>query len=509
MEILASIPANVALGLETALLPINLLLCLSGVLMGMLVGVIPGVGVLTALALLLPITYSLDATSALIMLAGVYYGTAYGGSIASILLNLPGETSSAVACLDGFPMAQQGRAGVALMLNALAAFFGGSIGILLLMLFSPLIVNVALRFGPVEYFSIIILGLMAASAVSQGSVIKAVAMAVLGMAFGAVGTDVYTGTPRLVFGEFSLSDGISLVALAVGLFGIPEIITSINHISETKISSKSITFQSMKPTRAEMRRFWMPALRGSAIGSFFGIMPGTGATISGFMAYLVERKIARDPSRFGKGAIEGIIAPEASHNACDQTAFIPTLTLGIPAKPTMAIMLGALMIHGITPGPNLMVDKPDVFWGLIMSFWIGNLLLLVVNIPLIGLWVRLLSVPYHLMYPAVLVFVCVGIYSENVSSFEVGEVILFGMVGYLLRLFDFPPAPLLLGFILGPMAEEQFRRSMLLSGGDFMTFLESPISAAFLAITAAILLWALIAKVRSFRSVIPELGEGA
>lgn len=507
MEILASIPANVALGLETALMPMNLLLCLSGVLLGMLVGVIPGVGVLTALALLLPVTYSLNATSALIMLSGVYYGTAYGGSIASILLNLPGETSSAVTCLDGFPMAQQGRAGVALMLNALAAFFGGSIGILLLMLFSPFIVNVAMQFGPVEYFSIIILGLIAASAVSQGPVIKAIAMAVLGMALGAVGTDVYTGQQRLVFGEISLADGISLVALAVGLFGIPEVVTSINHISQADISGKKITLQSMRPSRAEMRRFWLPALRGSAIGSFFGAMPGTGATISGFMAYLVERKIARDPSRFGRGAIEGVIAPEASHNACDQTAFIPTLSLGIPAKPTMAIMLGALMIHGITPGPNLMADKPDVFWGLVMSFWIGNLMLLVVNIPLIGMWVRLLSVPYHIMYPAVLVFVCVGIYSENISSFEVVEVIMFGVIGCLLRLFDFPPAPLLLGFILGPMAEEQFRRSMLLSGGDFRTFIESPISAAFLAVTAAILIWALVGKLRSLRTA-PRTEEG-
>ncbi len=498
METLTSSSASIVLGLSTALMPGNLLMCLMGVLMGMFVGVIPGVGSLAAIALLLPVTYHFEPTGALILLAGVYYGAAYGGSITSILLNIPGTPSSAAACLDGYPMATQGRAGAALMANVLAAFFGGSVGIILLILFSPIIVAFALKFGSAEYFSIIMLGLVAASAVS-GTVIKAIAMAVLGMAFGAVGTDVYTGGPRLVFGVFELSDGVSLVALALGLFGISEIILSIRGASSARVVGGKITLRSMKPSRDDLRRSFFPAVRGSAIGSFFGALPGTGATISTFVAYAVERKLARDPSRFGRGAIEGVVAPEAANNASDQSAFIPTLTLGIPGTPTMAIILGALMIHGLTPGPALMVDKPDIFWGLVMSFWVGNLLLLIINIPLIGVWVKILSIPYPVMYPSVLMFICAGTYSVNLSTFEVLECPGFGAIGYVMRIFDFPAAPLLLGFILGPMLEEQFRRAMLLSGGDFMTFVETPISLFFLLATVFVLLWGLIGMARGRR----------
>ena len=481
---------NIALGLSVAFSWSNLFWCFVGVTLGTFIGVLPGIGALAAVSLLLPVTFHLDPTSALVMLAGVYYGSAYGGSTASILLNLPGTPSSAVACLDGYPMSRQGRAGVALLMSALGSFLGGAIGILMMMLFSPLIVDIALSFGPPEYFTMMVLGLIAASTISSGSPIKGIAMVVLGVLLGLVGSDIETGTPRLAFNFPELFDGISLVAIAMGLFGISEVIASIKVIRSGHIEKK-VTFRSMIPTRDDVRRFWGPVLRGAGIGSFFGALPGTGGVIASFVAYAVEKKVSKQPERFGNGAIEGVVSPETANNAADQTAFIPTMTLGIPGSVVMALMIGAMMIHGISPGPQLMTQNPDLFWGLIMSFWIGNVLLLVLNIPLIGVWVRVLVIPYHLLYPAVLMFVCMGVYSINNSSFDVFLVVVFGAVGYVMRLVDLQPAPLLLGFVLGPLMEDNLRRTMIIARGEFSVFMQRPISAAFLVITFALLAWAL------------------
>jgi TctA family transporter len=481
---------NISLGLATVLTLNNLLFCALGVTVGTVVGVIPGIGALATISMLFPITYHLDPVAALVMLGGIYYGATYGGSTASILLNLPGTPANAVACLDGYPMAQQGRAGVALFMTTVASFVGGSIGIIILMLFSPMIVEFAQRFGPAEYFALMVMGLIAASVISAGSPIKGIAMVVLGIIVGLVGTDVNSGHRRFTFDLPGLWDGVSLVALAMGLFGVAEVIASIRTLKVGQVD-KGISMRSMLPTGSEMRRSWMPMLRGTAIGAFFGALPGTGGTIAAFMSYAAEKKLARDPSQFGKGAIEGLMGPESANNAADQTAFIPTLTLGLPGTATMALMLGVLMMHGITPGPNMMMEKPALFWGLIMSFWIGNIMLLVLNIPLIGIWVRVLVIPYHFLYPAILVFVCIGVFSVNNSTFDVLTVIALGALGYAMRVLDFPAAPLLLGFVLGPLMEVYFRRALLLSRGDFMIFLERPLSGSFLAITTILLAWGL------------------
>lgn len=480
---------QIAIGLETALSLNNLFYCFLGVLLGTIVGVIPGIGVLSAISMLFPITFYLDPTSALIMLAGIWYGTSYGGSTASILLNIPGTPSNAVTCLDGYPMARQGRGGVALLMTTVASFVGGSIGILLLMLFAPTIAQYALRLGSAEYFALMVLGLVASSTISEGSMIKALSMVVLGIMLGTVGMDIYSGTPRFSFGIIDLYDGLSLIALAMGIFGVAEVIASVRRIHAGAIDADSVKFRAMKPSKDDMRRSWLPMLRGSSIGAFFGALPGTGPAIAAFIAYAVEKRVAKEPQRFGNGAIEGITAPESANNAADQTAFIPTLTLGIPGSPTMALMLGALIIHGVTPGPGLMTDQPSLFWGLVMSFWIGNLLLLVLNIPLIGLWIRLLTIPYHLLFPAVLMFICIGTYSVNNSAFDVWLVVVFGFLGYLMRILSWPAAPLLLGFVLGPLMEEHFRRAMLLSRGDFMVFFDRPISATIISVTVLLLAW--------------------
>lgn len=487
---------NLLLGLSVALTASNLFWCFAGVTLGMFVGVLPGIGSLAAISLLLPLTYHFEPTSAIVMLAGVYYGTAYGGSIASILLNLPGTPATAVAALDGYPMSKQGRAGVALLMTTVGSFVGASIGILILMFFSPLVVSVALKFGPAEYFSMMLLGLVAASSIGTASPAKGIAMVVLGVILGLVGADIDSGQTRFTFGSMNLYEGISLVAVAMGLFGVSEVIASIREV-RTGVPNKHITLASMIPTRDDLRRSWRPMLRGAGIGSFFGALPGTGGTVASFMAYAVEKRVAQDPSRFGGGAIEGVVAPETANNASDQTAFIPTLTLGIPGNVVMALMIGALMIHGIVPGPQLMTKHPDLFWGLVMSFWIGNLMLMVLNIPLIGIWVRVLSIPYQLLYPAVLMFVCIGVYSINNSAFDVGVVVLFGVVGYLMRLLDLQPAPLLLGFVLGPLLEENLRRALLISRGDFWVLVERPISAGFIALIVAILLWSTVSFVRN------------
>lgn len=479
---------NIILGLSTALSFNNLLFCAIGVTLGTLLGVIPGFGTLAAMSMLFPITFYLDPTAALIMLAGIWYGTTYGGSTSSILLNLPGTPANAVTCLDGYPMAKQGRAGVALLMTTVASFFGASVGIVILMVFSPVLVQFALRFGPAEYFSLMVMGLVAASVISIGSAIKGIAMVALGILVGLVGLDINSGTARFTFGMFELLDGLSLVALAMGLFGVSEVISSIRSLETNKVN-KDISARSMLPTSDEVKRSWGAMARGSGIGSFFGMLPGVGASVAAFMAYATEKRLSKEPSRFGEGAVEGIAAPEAANNASDQTSFIPTLTLGIPGSASMALILGVLMIHGISPGPSLIMGRPELFWGLVMSFWVGNVLLLILNIPLIGVWVRVLTIPYHILYPTIMVLVCIGVFSVNNSTADVLTVILFGALGYVMRLLGFPAAPLLLGFVLGPMMEEHFRRALLLSKGSFTTFVSSPLSLAFLLVAAALLIW--------------------
>lgn len=477
------------LGLQSALQPVTLLYCFIGVFLGTLIGVLPGIGALATISLLLPVTYHIPPTAAIVMLAGVYYGAQYGGSTASILLNLPGTPSSAVACLDGYPMAKQGRAGVALFMTTIASFVGSMLGILLLVLFSPSIAELGLKFGPAEYFSMMFLGLIAASTLASGSALKGLAMVVFGLLIGTVGTDINSGVSRFDFGTPNLMDGISLVALAMAIFGISEVITTVNIKRDAKANEK-ITFRSMVPTADDTKRSIMPMMRGTGIGSFFGALPGTGASIASFMSYAVEKKVAKDPSRFGNGAIEGITAPESANNAAAQTAFVPTLSLGIPGDAVMALMLGALIIHGIQPGPLLMTQQPELFWGLIVSFGIGNILLMILNIPLIGLWVSILKIPYRVLYPAILVFISLGVYSVSNNTFDVYLVAILGILGYTLSVLKFEPAPLLLGFVLGPMMEEYLRRALLLSRGDMMTFIDRPISAGFITFACVLLLWA-------------------
>jgi len=492
MEILS----NLALGLDTALSLSNLLYCFIGVFLGTFVGVLPGIGAMVTIALLLPITYHLEPTSALVMLAGVYYGAYYGGSTASILLNLPGTPAAAVVCLDGYPMAQQGRAGVALFMTTIASFVGATVGILILMLAGPLISEIGFKFGPAEYFSMMLLGLMAAATIGQGSPLKGIAMVIVGILIGLIGTDVNSGVARYSFDVPELTDGLSLVAVAMGTFGVSEVIRSIGKVKRGQLTERKITLRSLMPTRDDLKRSTMPMARGSLLGSFFGALPGTGPTISSFMSYTLEKRVAKDPSRFGKGAVEGVTAPEAANNASVQTAFIPTLTLGIPGDAVMALMLGAMMIHGIQPGPQLMSEQPALFWGLIMSFWIGNVLLLILNIPLIGLWVKILSIPYSVLYPAVIMFVCIGVFSVNNNVFDIWLVMVCGAVGYLMMLLRFEVAPLLLGMILGPLVEEYLRRALTISRGDPTVFLQRPISATLLAITAGLLLWGIVSSLR-------------
>jgi TctA family transporter len=429
------------------------------------------------------------------MLAGVYYGAQYGGSTASILLNLPGTPSSAVACLDGYPMAKQGRAGVALFMTTIASFVGSMLGILALILFSPAIADIGLQFGAAEYFAMMLVGLIAASTLATGSPAKGLAMVVLGLLIGTIGTDINSGVSRFNFEIPSLMDGINLVALAMGVFGVSEVMSSINVSRENEVKEK-ITMRTMMPTRQDVRESIMPMLRGTGIGSFFGALPGTGASIAAFMAYAVEKKVATDPSRFGKGAIEGITAPEAANNAASQTAFVPTLSLGIPGDAVMALMLGALIIHGIQPGPLLMTQQPELFWGLIVSFGIGNIMLMVLNLPMIGLWVALLRIPYSVLYPAILVFISLGVYSVNNNTFDILIVAVIGVLGYAMALLKFDAAPLLLGFVLGPLMEENLRRALLLSRGDLGTFLDRPISAGILAFGGALVAWTLFSALR-------------
>lgn len=476
---------HLALGFGTALTPINLGLCFVGVLLGTAIGVLPGIGAPATIALLLPTTYALEPASAFIMLAGIFYGAAYGGSTTAILLNLPGESSSAVTAIDGYQMARQGRAGPALAIAALGSFFAGTVSTLVVALFAPLLARFALEFGAAEYFSLILLGLILSVALAHGSVLKAIAMIVLGLLLGTVGTDIYTGTTRFTFGFLELEDGLNIVAVAVGLFGLGEMIRSLSHETERTALARKIT--GLMPTREDIRASWAAILRGSMVGSLVGILPGGGATLSSFMSYSIEKKVSKHPEKFGHGAIEGVAGPESANNAGSQTSFIPMLTLGIPSNPVMALMIGAMLIQGLAPGPKIAVEQPQLFWGLIASMWIGNLMLVVLNLPLIGLWVRLLTIPYKILFPGIIAFTVIGTFTVNYNIFDLYALALFGVLGFALMKMGCELAPLLLGFVLGPMLEEQLRRAMLISRGDPFTFVTRPLSAVLLGLAVATL----------------------
>ncbi|MBE0402574.1 Tricarboxylate transport membrane protein TctA [Halomonas citrativorans] len=495
---------NLALGISVAFTLENLMYCALGVTIGMFIGVIPGVGHLAAISMLLPLTYYVPATTALVMLAGIYYGAQYGGSTAAILLNLPGTPSSSVICLDGYPMSKNGRAGVALFMTTIASFVGSFITVIVLAAFAPPLANFAVAFNSADYFAMMLLGLVAAAILVQGSPAKGLAAVVFGLMLGMVGTDVSTGIQRYTFGLTFLYDGINIVAIAMGIFGVTEVIANVGKVAQIKNDQK-ITFRSLLPTKRDVKDSVFPILRGTGIGTGIGILPGTGTSIGSFIAYALEKRISKDPSKFGKGAIEGITAPESANNAAAQSAFIPTLTLGIPGDAVMALMLGALLIHGITPGPNVISDNPDLFWGLVVSFLIGNLLLLILNIPMVGLWVRLLKIPYPILYPAIILFIVIGVYSINYANMDIMLVAMFGVIGCVLLILGFEPAPLLLGYILGPMMEENFRRAMLISRGDLMVFLERPVSATFFALIALFLCWSIYSAIKQRRS--PVEGE--
>ncbi|MEC9103125.1 MAG: tripartite tricarboxylate transporter permease, partial [Pseudomonadota bacterium] len=488
---------NIALGLSVAFSLEGLLYCFIGVFLGTLVGVLPGIGIMATLAMLMPITFHLDPNYALIMLGGIYYGASYGGSTASILMNLPGTATSAVTGLDGYPMAKQGRAGQALFMTAIASFVGSIVGVILLAGFSVPLARVALRFGPHEYVALMLLGLIAASVIGSGRSIRSLIAVSLGLALGLVGLDLNSGVARFTFGQTVLFDGLPLVAVAIGLFGLPEIIASAGRAQTPKVQSDKIRLRDMLPTREDWRRSAMPMARGSGIGAFFGALPGTGGLVATFVSYAVERKMSKHPEQFGKGAIEGIAAPESANNAAVQSAFIPTLSLGIPGDPVMAIMLGVMMVHGILPGPTVIQDSPDLFWGLIVSFVVGNIMLLVLNLPLVGMWVKLLAIPYNYLFPVIVAFTCIGIYSVNYQIVDVFVLLAFGFLGLGMRALNFEVAPLLLGFVLGPMIEEYFRRSLIVSRGDLGSFFDRPIAGTILVITAAIVVWAIAVKARA------------
>ncbi len=482
--------SNILLGLSVAASWEGLFYCFLGVFLGTLVGVLPGIGIMATMAMLMPITYHIEPTFGLIMLAGIYYGASFGGSTAAILMNLPGTATSAVTGLDGYPMAQNGRAGQALFMTAIASFVGTLVGVVLLAGFSVPLARVALNFGPQEYVALMMLGLIAAAVIGTGRSIRSLASVALGLALGLIGLDLNSGTARFTFGQTVLYDGLPLVAVAIGLFGLPEIITNAGRFHLPKVQDGKIRMKDMMPTREDWRRSTMPMARGSAFGGFFGALPGTGGLVATFVSYAVERRVSKHPEEFGKGAIEGVAAPEAANNAAVQSAFIPTLSLGIPGDPVMAIMLGVMMIHGIIPGPDVIQSKPDLFWGLVVSFIIGNLMLLVLNLPLVGMWVRLLKIPYNLLFPVIIAFTCIGIYSVNNQVFDLYVLLAFGFLGVGMKALNFEVAPLLLGFVLGPMIEVYFRRSLKVSGGDLGTFFDRPISASIMVVIGLILIWA-------------------
>ena len=491
---------DLVLGFQTALTPTNLLVCLIGVALGTSVGVLPGIGPTATIALLLPITFNFDPIASLIMLAGIYYGAQYGGSTTAILLNIPGESSAAVTALDGHEMAKQGRAGPALATAALGSFFAGTVATVLVAVFAPPLASAALEFGPAEYFCLVVLGLIASIALARGSLLKALAMVVLGLLLGTVGQDLYTGTPRFTFEFRELYGGFDFVSLAVGLFGLAEIIRNLEGGFKRPTIVEKVS--RLWLSRKELRQISRPVLRGTAMGSALGVLPGGGHVLAAFTSYSLEKRLSKDPDRFGRGAIEGVAAPESANNAAAQTSFIPLLTLGLPAHPVMALLIGAFIIQGITPGPNVINEEPELFWGLIASFWIGNLLLIVLNLPLIGVWVRMLRIPYRIMFPAIVAFSAIGCYTLGQNAFDVYAIAAFGLLGYVLIRMGCEPAPLLLGFVLGPLLEENLRRAMTISRGDPSVFVTRPISLTLLLIAGTAILLAVLPAIRRRRDTV-------
>jgi len=477
---------NLGIGFSVAFTFQNILYALLGCLLGTLVGVLPGLGPVATIAMLLPTTYALDATPALIMLAGIYYGSQYGGSTTAILINVPGESASVVTAIDGYQMARQGRAGAALAAAGLGSFFAGCVGTIVIAAFAPPLTELAFKFGPAEYFSLMVLGLIGAVVLASGSLIKAIAMIILGLLLAQINTDVISGTARYSFDIPQLTDGIGFVTIAMGVFGFGEIIANLGQPSSSReVFTKDV--KGLWPTKQDFKDAWPAVLRGTALGSILGVLPGGGALLSSFAAYTVEKKMAGSSGRFGKGDIRGVAGPESANNAGAQTSFIPMLTLGIPPNAVMALMVGAMTIKGIQPGPQVMTSNPQLFWGLIASMWVGNAMLVILNLPLIGIWIKLLTVPYRFLFPAITLFCCIGVYSLNNSSFDVYLTALFGLIGYIFYKLSVEPAPLLLGFILGPMMEENLRRALLLSRGDWGTFVTRPLSSGLL-IAAALLI---------------------
>ena len=493
MDIIASL----SLGFSVALDPTNILYCFIGVLLGTLVGCLPGIGPTATIAMLLPITFSLAPAGALIMLAGIYYGAQYGGSTTAILINLPGESSSAVTAIDGYQMAKKGRAGPALATAALGSFFAGTVATLLLAFFAPPLARAALNFGAPEYFALIVLGLLVSIALAHGSILKALAMIVLGLLLGMVGQDIYTGQPRFTLGIRELYSGLNFVSVAVGVFGVAEILRNLEDEKNRDVMVKTVT--NLWLSREDFGRIIGPVLRGTALGSVLGILPGGGHILSSFASYSAEKRLSKTPEEFGQGAIEGVAGPESANNAAAQTSFIPLLTLGIPAHPVMALMVGAFILQGITPGPNVINDQPALFWGIIASMWVGNVLLVLLNLPLIGLWVKMLSIPYRALFPAIVLFACIGCYSINQNIYDVYAIGVFGVLGYVLIRLGCEPAPLLLGFVLGPLLEEHLRRAMIISRGDPTVFITRPISASLLALAALAVLIAVLPSIRRKR----------
>jgi len=487
---------HLGIGFETVFTVSNLLYCLIGVLLGTAIGVLPGLGPAATIAMLLPLTFNLSAIPALIMLAGIYYGSQYGGSTTAILVNLPGESSSVVTALDGYKMARQGQAGKALATAAICSFVAGCIATLVIAVFAPPLADLALEFGPAEYFSLMVLGLVASVILAAGSLLRAVGMILIGLLLGLVGTDVNSGVQRYTFGRPELFDGLDFVVVAMGMFALGEIIRNLENEIERNTTTGKVT--GLMLTREDLKRIVAPAFRGTALGTVLGILPGGGAMLSSFAAYSVEKKVSPNSAHFGKGMIEGVAAPEAANNAGAQTSFIPMLTLGIPSNPVMALMIGAMIMQGIQPGPAVMTEQPALFWGIVVSMWIGNLFLVILNLPLIGLWVRMIMVPYHFLFPGIIVFCTIGVYSLNNSTFDLYLMAIFGLFGYVCAKFEMEAAPMLLGLILGPMMEEYLRRAMLMSRSDPMVFLQEPISAVMLAVAvlslAAVVLPALRQK---------------
>lgn len=491
---------NLFAGLSVSLSMVNVWYCFLGCLLGTLIGVLPGLGPTATIALLMPMTFSLPPVTAIIMLAGIYYGAMYGGSTTSILVNIPGEAASVVTCLDGYQMARKGRAGVALGISAFGSFIAGTIAVFGLALVAPAVADFALKFGPAEYFSLVCLGLVGVTFLSQGSMLKAMMMIVLGLLLSTVGRDLVTGEPRFRYGFFELEDGLGFIPIIMGLFGVSEILLNLEKLATSRREIYSQKIKSLFPTLSDWRRSIGPILRGSVLGFFMGVLPGGGAVLGSFGSYAMEKKISKHPEEFGKGAIEGVAGPEAANNAASQGAFIPLLTLGIPSNSVMALLVGAFIVHGLQPGPLLMAQSPDLFWGVITSMYLGNVLLLVLNLPLIGLWVRMLEIPYPTLFPLILMFCIIGAYSLNYNVFDIYLMAVFGVLGYVLRKLDFEPTPLILAFVLGLLMEDKLRQALLIYGGDPSIFFTRPLSAVFLLLALALLVLQVVPNLRKAKS---------